>query len=477
MSNNSKFLISFIGLSFYSCAPMLPMVKNETIQMPENFPNIINEINPNSGIAAQDPWNSFYKDEVLTGFINIAINNNQEIHIFEQEINIANNEIMAKQGEYLPKLGIEGESGKEKIERFSSQDANSPTRFTHFGAKASWEIDIWKRLRNAAKSSYMKYLSSIEGKRFLITNLVAEISNTYFDILALESQINIIKGYIDVLTRIKEIAEFQLNAARSTSLPVRRFEAEVAKNQARKSQLELKLIITQNKMNSILGRFPQALNLNTISFVEYKLLDIKSSVPSQLLDNRPDIKRAKFDLEASQLNVDVAKKRFYPALRIDGDLGYEGFNSKHFNGTTTSLFYGLTAGLTAPLLNRKAIQADYFSANNKQIQSLYNYELTLIKAYSEVSNQLNSIKNLNLVLNAKELQVKSLQNAFEISNMLFKAVRVDYIEVLYTQRDFLESQMELIEVKKQQLCATVDLYKALGGGWKGIESNDRESNY
>ena len=130
------------------------------------------------------------------------------------------------------------------------------------------------------------------------------------------------------------------------------------------------------------------------------------------------------------------------------------------------MFYDLAAGLTAPLLNRRAIKADYFSANNKQIQAIYDFEKVMVTAYADVANQLTILKNLDTMYDLKIRQVKALTDSIEISNILFRAARVDYVEALITQRDALEAETELIEIKKRQLAASVDLYKALGGGWR-----------
>jgi len=226
----------------------------------------------------------------------------------------------------------------------------------------------------------------------------------------------------------------------------------------------------------LLGRFPQKIERDSLKFAQFNFTKIKTSLPSKLLDNRPDVKKATLELEAAKLNVDVAKARFYPSLSIDAEAGYERFNSKHFESPTTTGFYGLLANVSMPLLNRKAIKADYFSANNKQIQAIYNYEIALIKAYADVYNQLTKLDNLNKIYDLKVKQVTALTDAINISNVLFRAARVDYIESLFTQRDALEAQLEMIEVKKEQLSASVDLYRGLGGGWKGLTENF-ESNY
>jgi outer membrane protein TolC len=192
---------------------------------------------------------------------------------------------------------------------------------------------------------------------------------------------------------------------------------------------------------------------------------IHAGIPSQLLANRPDIKQAELDLEAARLDVKVARARFYPSLGISASLGYQAFNPSYLLTTPESLIYSLAGDLTAPLINKNAIKATYYSANAKQVQAVYNYERAILNAYIEVANQLSKISNLEKSYDLKSKQVQTLTESITISNDLFKSSRADYMEVLMTQRDALESKFELIETKKEQMNALVNIYRALGGGW------------
>lgn len=129
------------------------------------------------------------------------------------------------------------------------------------------------------------------------------------------------------------------------------------------------------------------------------------------------------------------------------------------------MLYSLAGDIAAPLINKNAIKASYFSANAKQLQAIYQYERSILNAYIEVANQLSSIGNLEKSYNLKSKQVLALTQSIDISNDLFKSARADYLEVLMTQRDAMEAKLELIETKKQQLSAMVKIYQALGGGW------------
>jgi multidrug efflux system outer membrane protein len=134
--------------------------------------------------------------------------------------------------------------------------------------------------------------------------------------------------------------------------------------------------------------------------------------------------------------------------------------------TPESFLYSLVGGLVRPLVNRNSIKAAYYSANARQIQAVYNYERTILNAYIEVANQIANISNLQKSYDLKSRQVDALIQSTNISNTLFKSARADYMEVLLTQRDALESRFDLVETKVQQLNAMINTYRALGGGWK-----------
>jgi NodT family efflux transporter outer membrane factor (OMF) lipoprotein len=457
-----------------ACAPSLNVKKEKPIPMPSTFSdNLI----PAKQSSADMAWEKVFKDEVLIGYINEAMEKNQELRILEQDIAIANNEVLARSGEYLPKVGVEGATGVEKAERFGQEGANDSLHYGRAAAVMSWEIDIWKKLRNATKAAYYEYLASIEGRRFMVTRLVAEISGNYFELMANDNELRIIENYIEILEKVKTMAQAQLKAGRASSLAVKRFEGEVLKNQARKYKIQQKIVMAQNRLNRLLGRYPQEVERKSKDFQNYSLAKIKASIPANLLDNRPDVRRANYELESRKLSVSAAKARFYPSLTIDAEAGYEKFNAKHFLTPVTAL-YGVAAGLTMPLLNRRAIKAEYFTASNRQVSAVYHYEQTMIKAFAEVVNLLAKVKNYTAMYDLKSKQVKALNEAFEVSTLLFRSARVDYIEALLTQRDALDAQLELVETKKQQLTAVVDLYKALGGGWRAQDESDiPKSNY
>jgi len=221
----------------------------------------------------------------------------------------------------------------------------------------------------------------------------------------------------------------------------------------------------ENHINFLVGRYPQSIQRNSLNFNNLIPNTIQAGIPSQLLENRTDVKQAELKLVAAKLDVKVAKARFYPSLGISAGIGFEAFDPSYLIKTPQSLLYSLAGDLVAPLINRNAIKAAYYSANAMQIQAVYNYERTLLNAYIEVANQLSMINNLDNTYSLKVQEVQALTQSVTISNSLFRSARANYMEVLLTQRDALESRFDLIETKKQQMNAMVNIYHALGGGW------------
>ena len=255
-------------------------------------------------------------------------------------------------------------------------------------------------------------------------------------------------------------------AARVKELAVKRFEAELSKNKSERFEVKQKIVETENRLNFLIGSQPSSIVRNSDTFMELQMDSISTGVPSELLINRPDIRRAEYELEAAKLNVKVARANFYPSFGIKAGIGLSAFNSKYLTSTPGALLYNLAGDLVGPLINRNAIKAAYNNANSRQLQTVYEYEKTILNAYIEVVNELSNIENLQKSFENKNDQVIPLTRSIEISNKLFQSARADYMEVLLTQRDALEAKVSLVQTKKEQLAAKINLYRALGGGWR-----------
>lgn len=475
MLQNKKYKWVFVlMLALASCKMPKVLIKEANRDVPETFLGDTDTTN-----MGQIEWRTFFEDPYLQELIDSALARNQELNIINQELTIAKNEVQVRKGEYLPFVNLNAGGGVEKVGRYTSQGANDanteildgkefpePLGDVFVSANLSWELDIWKKLRNSKKSAMLRYLSSVEGKNFMVTNLVSEIAHAYYELVALDNQLDILKQNIKIQQDALEIIKQRKQAGKVTELAVKRFEAEVFKNQSNQYEIIQAIKITENKLNFLTGSFPKEIKRNSIGFIDLKIDTLSVGVPSQLLLNRPDVRQAELNIEASKLDIKVARASFYPSIGISAGVGFQAFNPQYLLQTPESMLYNLAGDLLAPLVNRNAIKAELKNANAEQIKAAYEYEQTLLNAYVEVLNQLYVANNLEKSYDLRKKQVNALTESIRISNNLFKSARADYMEVLLTQREALEAKMDLIETKQAQLSAMITLYQALGGGWK-----------
>jgi len=469
-----RLYILLICLVYASCKIPKELQVNNNKVTPSSFLDSKDTVN-----SAQINWREFFVDKNLVSLIDTAIKNNPDVLMTLQEIEIARNRVMSRDALLSPSISAGGGLGLEKVGRYTSQGAGDasaeiipgklvPEHLTDFliGFHASWEADIWGKIRSSKKAAFTRYLGSIEGKNFVITNLVAEVANSYYELLSIDNQLEIIRESIQLQKSQLEIVRVQKEASVVTELAVKQFEARVFNSQGLEFELLQKITEYENKINFLLGRFPQKIIRDKETFSTQMPAKIKVGIPSQLLVNRPDIKQAELELLATKCDAKAARLEFYPSLDITSSMGFQAFKPSYLLRTPQSLLYSLISDVAGPIVNRKAITAEFNTANALQVGAMYNYQKTILNGFAEVSNELSNINNLEKVYNLKSKEVEVLIKSIDISNDLFKSARANYLEVLMAQRDALESKLELVEVRKRQFNSITNIYKALGGGWK-----------
>ena len=421
-------------------------------------------------------WREYFKDQNLIALIDTALQNNQELNIMLEEIDMSKNEVMARKGEYLPFLNFRSGAGPERSGKytwdgFSEKDLEEhpekgPKYIGNFMAVAffSWELDVWHKLRNAQKASAIRYVSSIEGRNFAITKLIAEIASSYYELLAFDNMISIVRQNIELQSSAVQIVKLEKDAAKVTQLAVNRFEAQLLNTKNLQYEIAQRIVETENRIHFLTGRFPKPVIRDTATFARPLSDRLMAGIPAQLLANRPDIRQAELQLQAARVNVQVAKANFFPSFSLSAGLGLQAYNPLHVI-RPESIIYNLAGDMVAPLINKNAIRATYLNANARQIQAVYEYERSILNAHIEVVNQLSKMDNYTRSYEAKSKEADILSQSVLISNKLFRSARADYLEVLLTQREALDSRIELIEIRLKQLEARVNLYRSLGGGW------------
>ncbi len=468
---NNKIIIIFAIVCLTACKIPALVSKQENKSVPAYY----NEAQDSTNIASIK-WRQYFTDPYLNAIIDSALKNNQELNIALREIEMDKNEIQARKGEYLPFVNMAGVAGIDKTGKYTwdglaeedlkANPEKGPKYIGDFraGIYASWELDVWKKLRNAKKSAAIKYFATIEGKNFIVTNLIAEISSSYYELLALDNMMAIVQQNIELQKNALQMVKLEKEAAKVSQLAVNRFDAQLLHTQNLQYDIQQQIVVTENKINFLAGRFTQHVARTSTSLNDIPVEMIHSGIPTQLLLNRTDIRQAELALAASKLDVQVARANFYPSFSLNAGSGFTAFNPSYIF-KPEALLYNFAGDAVGPLINKNGIIATYKNANEKQIISAYQYERTILSAFIEVANQLSFINNYKNSYETKSKEVEILNQSVDISNKLFTSSKADYIEVLLTQREALDARIELIETKLKQLQAKVNIYRALGGGW------------
>lgn len=425
------------------------------------------------------PWRQLFTDPNLVSLIDSALANNQDLMMTLQQIEIARSNVMYQKGRLLPTVTAGLGVGVEKVGRYTSTGAGNatteikpgkampdPLMNYQGGVQADWEVDLWHKLSSQSKAATEQYLATIEGKNAVLSTLIADVAGNYFDLLCYDNQLDLIHQYIDLQQKAVEIAKIQKEADVDTELAVQKFNAELAKAKSTEYILRQQVTETENNINLLLGRFPSPIVRDMASFMTTNPPVVKVGIPSELLLNRPDIRQAEHQLAAANWNVESARKEFLPSLNISASLGLESFNPTYLTKLPESLAFSVLGGLTGPLINKKAIEANFHNATAQQLEALYNYDKTLLTGYIEVCNLMAKIQNMDSYLGYKKQESDTLDKSIEIARQLYQNGRVSYLDVLMDQRDALDAKMELLEAKGQQLSSVVNIYKSIGGGWK-----------
>lgn len=456
------------------CKSLNTQVEIESRALPDTFDTTTVETN-----IAHLSWREFFNDSLLVQLIDTAIENNLDLLQALQRIEMSRFQVQHATGALLPQLGLGTSAAIRRFGLYTMDGAGNsstemlpgqivPTDLPDFylGTYATWEVDIWGKLRNKRKAALSDYLATVEGVNFVISNLVADVATAYYELIALDAEIEVIKQ-----TKLKqkialEAVELQKEAGKTNALAVEQFTALLFYTEALEKEIVQKIIETENQINLLLGRFPQTIKRNSNGLNQSWSMNLDEGIPSQLLENRPDIRQAELQVKASKYDLQSAKAAFYPNINISASAGYQSFSTALMFSTPQSLAYTALAGMAAPILNQKQLRAQFNTAKAAQINALYEYQNAILNGFIEVANEVSNIENLNAVNEFTTSQNNAMLSAVDISQELFYSGRANYIEVLIAQQNALQSQIDLIIVRKRLKQSGVMLFKVLGGGWR-----------
>lgn len=464
--------ILLIKLSIIGCKNIKNSNLNRDVDLPNNYKN--NKANSENAVKLR-PY-TFFKDTNLIKLINESILNNYDLKIALEKINILNYNFKSAKGDIFPKIDLTLSSETNKYAKYTEEYAgNSTTDFegkiipnpinsNFVGLSSSWEIDVWGKLRNKKKSAYLNYLASIEGKNFVISNLVSSIAILYYELLALDKELEIIRQTIQKQKEAIEAINHKKESGRVNELALQQFKAQLTNIKVIEKEKEKDIVRKENKINYLVGRTPIKITRNKeYLFEKLSITDI--GLPINLLENRPDIRNALFDLESSDFELKSNRAYLLPSLNINAVLGFQSFNAGFLFNSPSSIGFNLLGGIITPIINRRQINFLIKTTKSKQLINIYKYKKTILSAYLEVEE---ALQNINYLKDIEKLQINHneiLEKSFIISKEFYSLAKANYLEVLITQQNYLESNLKLIDTRKRKQIEKVRLYKSLGGGW------------
>lgn len=475
-------VIIFLITTFFSLGCKVP----EATLTKTTVENLPTQYNDSTHIVISDSsmmnWRQFFSDSILISLIDESLTSNFDVLKSYQMIEMAQARVMYRKGKLLPKVNLETSAGVKRFGEYTmdgvgnydtkfspniTQDQMIPEHLPDYfiGLQSTWEVDIWKKLKNGKKAAIANYLATIEGKNWLVTNIVAEIAMAYYELSALDYERDIINETSVLQKEALDIVILQKKVGKANELAVQQFKAQYLNSKGLEVEIQKRIALTENKLNFLLGRYPQPIARTKSLFDAElpKLLHV--GVPSDLLSNRPDVLQAEQALIAAKADLSAVKASFYPSFNIHANLGLQSFNTNYFINPK-SFTYNLLGGLIVPAINRSAIEARFKMADSRQIQAMYEYHKSVLNAYTEVYNQVMKLDNYSDQYNLKSQEVEVLKKSIQTSSELFYTGRATYYEIILSQKNTLNSRLELIEVKKNQLYTMIQLYKSLGGGWE-----------
>lgn len=477
MKSVFRFLtILVLALTLSQCKIAEKVTEPELSTLPTRYPAT------DSSSTQPLAWREYYTDDLLRQHIEEGLKGNLDLKIAMQRIAMANANFSLSKGALLPSLqGFTstsqqrfGEYTMDGIGNFDTnlsdnigEDKRIPVRLPDYylGFQTSWEVDVWGKLRNQRRAAASRVFASEKAQHLLKTLVVAEIARLYYSLLALDNKLVIIRENIRLQQTAVTLITAQKVAGRATELAVKQFTAQLLNTQSLEALVQRQIIEKENMFNLMLGRYPQPVVRGRLILAQPMPEKLKTGVPAQLLSQRPDIRQSELQLAAARFDVNAARAAFLPSLNITGAWGMQAFNTQVLFNTPTSVAYNLLGGLTTPFFNKNAIRAQHRRASAAQLEAFYDYQKSILNGYQEVSTQLANLENLQRSYEFKASEVDTLTEGVATANDLFVAGLASYLEVVTAQKSVLLAELDAIDTREMQFKATVDLYKALGGGW------------
>lgn len=425
----------------------------------------------------------FFTDTTLQRLIAHVLQNNPDRHMALQRMNSTRAMLNMRKAAFLPEVRALAQAsgtrfGKYTMEGVGNFDTNlsgnieedqkvnvSPVPDYWLGLSTSWEADLWGKLKQMKIAAQNTYWASEEGRRWLTAQLVAQTAGLYYELIAADKRVAILEENAALQEKALEIIRAQQEVGRATRLALIQFEAQVMNTRGEVYTNEQQRAELVGQLHYLAGDYDGAIQRSKDFPVTALQSRLRTGIPADLLQNRPDVKESGFHLAAARADAHAARAAFFPSLNISA---YTAFNA--FSGnvlfSASSIGYQLLGGITAPIFNKKEIRTRFKVANAQQEEAFYAFQKTCLNAYREAFISMKAMQNNGKLVEVKHAQVASLREGIDVANDLYLNGYASYLEIITAQRTMLEAQLQLVLAQQEMTKAMISLYKATGGGWE-----------
>ncbi|MCE3074399.1 TolC family protein [Chryseobacterium gwangjuense] len=418
--------------------------------------------------VANVSWKEIFTDPILQGHISKALENNLDIRIALQSITSAEAYLKQSKAAYQPTVTV----GPGYT--FQTQSLNTQTgrlfgdrRYINqldITASIGFEADIWGKLRAQEKAQMATYLGTVAAHKAVKSDLVASIASSYYQLLTFDDQKRIITETIAVREKNLETTKALKASGTVTEVAVQQSEALVFNAKSLLIDIDTQIQLLENTMSLLMGEPSHAIERSTLKS-QHVPIDLKLGYPAQLLANRPDVMRAEYSLMNAFELTNAAKAQFYPTLKITGNGGLQSMDIDHLF-SVNSLFASVVGGLAQPILNRRTIKTNYEVSLANQETAYLNFRKTVLTAGKEVSDAIRVFSVQDSFIDLKQKELESYKKSVDYSQELVNYGMANYLEVLNASVNSLNAELNISNAQYSKMKAAVELYQALGGGWK-----------
>jgi multidrug efflux system outer membrane protein len=413
-------------------------------------------------------WWQLYNDPVLQQLLVEALTNNYDVRIAATRVEQAHEFVLEQRSALFPQVTYGGtvSRGRNQVlgQLQPGQPAGSYNSSTSLQVGLSWELDLWGKYRRLTEAAKAEYLATVEGQRGVWLSLVSDVATTYFQLVALDAQLEVAENATKTYTETLQLFQERLEGGVASLLDTSSAAGALGAAAAQVPDLKRQIAETENLLSVLLGRNPGPIPRGILLTEQSFPPQVPPGLPSQLLERRPDILEAEQQVRAANAQIGVAKANFFPQLSLSGVLGKVSPEVAAFTGGAAN-GWSVAAGLAGPIFEGGLLSAQYAGAKAAWRESVLQYESTVLNALDEVADALVDRQRLAEVRTQQEYSVSAYSQAVDVSMKRYVAGKASYYEVLDAQTKLFPNETNLVNTRLNELLAVVDLYKALGGGW------------